>query len=419
MPAGLTSTACRTSCIYLLVFTFLVFSTLRPVPVRGQSEEPPACQKGTVIIYVNGMFNERADAQDSQLFLQFLVPASSLEPDHPELVSFDLAYNQSEVWYQQLSQVAVQKIQNEFASIWNWLGSIEIAPDWFTEAVLDINRNFVNSINDPDLQSHLVKYRSYLDEGNRIVLVSHSQGNFYANLAYAQLQSEFGSNVGIVQVATPASSNFSGGPWTTFFDDLVMAAVRASVGALPPNILTPGIGLPPDGDLLGHNFIKAYMRVGASRTKIISDIVSVGTSLQYPTPTSQTGVITITLTWGSEPDVDLHVFEPGGTHVYYANKNGQNGDLDTDDVTGFGPEHYFVSCDRLVEGDYRIGVNYFAGEGPEVARIDFKAGTEVAQTSRALSTAIGTAGDNSPIIVGVVRVRKNDEGRFVFEILPQ
>lgn len=74
----------------------------------------------------------------------------------------------------------------------------------------------------------------------------HSQGNFYANLAYAQLQGEFGSNVGIVQVATPTLSNFSGGPWTTFADDLVIAAIRALVGTAPPNILTPGIGQPPN-----------------------------------------------------------------------------------------------------------------------------------------------------------------------------
>lgn len=113
------------------------------------------------------------------------------------------------------------------------------------------------------------------------------------------------------------------------------------------------------------------------------------------------------------------MFEPGGSHVYYANLTGQNGALDNDDVTGFGPEHYFVSCDRLAEGDYTIGVNYFEGEGPEVARVDFKAGSEVAQRSINLSTAVGPAGDNSPIIVGVVRVRRNDEGRLVFEILSQ
>ena len=415
MPVGLTWTACRTSSIYIVVFTLLAFPTLCPMSVQGQSDDSPACQKGTVIVYGNGMFNDCADAQDSQMQLQFLVPADSLETD-PQLVLYDLAYNHNEVWYQQLSQVAFQRLQNEFSSVWNWLASIEIAPDWFTEAVLEINMDFVDSINDTDLASHIVKYRSYLDEGNRIIIVSHSQGNFYANLAYAQLQSEFGSNVGIVQVATPASSNFSGGPWTTFFDDLIIGAVRVSVGALPPNILTPGIGLPPSGDLLGHNFIKAYLRVGASRTKIISDIVSVGTSLQYPTPRSQSGVITITLTWGAQPDVDLHVFEPGGAHVYYANRNGQNGFLDTDDVTGFGPEHYFVSCDTLSEGDYTIGVNYFRGSGPEVARIDFKAGPEIAQRSVGLSTAVGSAGDNSPIIVGVVRVRRNAEGRLIFEI---
>lgn len=31
------------------------------------------------------------------------------------------------------------------------------------------------------------------------------------------------------------------------------------------------------------------------------------------------GIITAMLTWGSNPDIDLHVFEPNGTHVYYTN----------------------------------------------------------------------------------------------------
>ena len=418
MPVGLTSTACRTSGICLLVLALLAFSTLRPLPVKGQSEDPPGCEKGTVVIHVNGMFTDELDAEDNLAHLQYFGPDTELEDD-PDLVFYDLAYNHNEPTFQQLSQVFIQRLQNDYSSFWNWLASIEIAPDWFTQAVLDINKDFVSSINDSDLQGHIQKYRSYLDEGNRIVLVPHSQGNFYANLAYAQLQGEFGANIGIVQVATPTLSNFSGGPHTTFFDDLVMAAIRALIGTAPPNILTPGIGLPPNGDLLGHSFIKSYLRVGASRSKIFNDIVNVGTSLEYPTPRSQSGVITITLTWGSEPDVDLHVFEPGGTHVYYANKSGQNGALDTDDVTGFGPEHYFVSCDTLAEGDYIIGVNYFEGDGPEVARIDFKAGSEVAQRSITLSTAVGTAGDNSPIRVGVVRVRRNDEGRRVFEIVTQ
>lgn len=44
------------------------------------------------------------------------------------------------------------------------------------------------------------------------------------------------------------------------------------------------------------------------------------------------GPITITLTWDIQMDIDLHIIEPDGTHVYWMNKTGNNGRLDVDDV---------------------------------------------------------------------------------------
>ena len=49
------------------------------------------------------------------------------------------------------------------------------------------------------------------------------------------------------------------------------------------------------------------------------------------------GPITITFTWDVPFDIDLHVIEPDGTHVYWINKKGNSGYLDVDDVTGYGP----------------------------------------------------------------------------------
>ena len=67
------------------------------------------------------------------------------------------------------------------------------------------------------------------------------------------------------------------------------------------------------------------------------------------------------MTWGSQPDVDLHVTEPNEFHVFYGSTRGPSGYLDVDDVTGFGPEHFYVSCGTLETGTYAIGVNYYSG----------------------------------------------------------
>jgi uncharacterized protein YfaP (DUF2135 family) len=125
------------------------------------------------------------------------------------------------------------------------------------------------------------------------------------------------------------------------------------------------------------------------------------------------------LTWGSEPDVDLHVFEPGGSHVYYADRQGNNGFLDRDDVTAFGPEHYYASCSTLRAGTYRVGVNYYRGFSTEIARIEIDAGLLNRKFSRVLTTSRGSSGDNSPIPVARIIVTGDEQRGFSFQVIEE
>jgi Flp pilus assembly protein TadD len=76
----------------------------------------------------------------------------------------------------------------------------------------------------------------------------------------------------------------------------------------------------------------------------------------------------ITMTWDTDGnDVDLHVVDPAGEHVYYANRNAPSGiELLEDIVQGFGPE--VVRTDRVVPGPYHVGVKYFAAGPMGIAR---------------------------------------------------
>ncbi|HYR08546.1 MAG TPA: VIT domain-containing protein, partial [Longimicrobium sp.] len=71
----------------------------------------------------------------------------------------------------------------------------------------------------------------------------------------------------------------------------------------------------------------------------------------------------ITMTWDTDGnDVDLHVVDPAGAHVYYAERRAPSGiELLEDIVQGFGPE--VVRTDRVIPGTYHVGVKYFAA-GP-------------------------------------------------------
>jgi len=86
------------------------------------------------------------------------------------------------------------------------------------------------------------------------------------------------------------------------------------------------------------------------------------------------GPITITLTWDYQPDMDLHVLEPDGTHVYWAHKTGISGHLDVDDTSSYGPEHYYTNC-NLKTGNYTVYLYFYSGYATSSTITTISAGT--------------------------------------------
>ncbi len=394
------------------------------------------CQGKTLVVYGNGMFNTPYGAKVSMLKLQNTfknsLPASSTL--RAELAPFKLAYADnggatgpgSLSGLRQLLEVYIQKRGDSTSYFWRLLASIDIAPTWFQQAMKNIAAQATTRVyaNDADLQSHLnTIYRPALQEGKRVLIVSHSQGNFYANAAYSALSGQFAANVGNVQVASPASFVASGGPYVTASEDLVIGAITAAaalgvpgiVPPLPANVTNAGDGT--SQDVMGHSFTKHYMRGFSTQPMILSNMSAMLQSLQYPQATLASGAVTVTLTWTHATDVDLHVFEPSGAHVFYARRQGVNGFLDVDNTWGFGPEHYFIACNTIQPGNYAVGVNYYSGSArPETATVQIKAGTAVKSFSRVLAAPRFSGGNASPVPVANIAVTKNPLGGFDYTV---
>lgn len=80
-----------------------------------------------------------------------------------------------------------------------------------------------------------------------------------------------------------------------------------------------------------------------------------------------------TLIWDTDADLDLHVIEPGGSHIYWEFRDGKKGgELDVDDVDGQGPENVYWKKGVGPEGEYRWWVHYYGGSGGRIRKTAWK-----------------------------------------------
>jgi len=363
------------------------------------------------------MFNDQETATESYKELEDYVRLVGNLPEDEWI--FDVSYNHDEKLFS-IFQVFRQRQGESASTFWRWINGLSLAPDWFREKALELaSRGDMNqAFRDADLRRHVQRYKTVLMEGSRVLVIGHSQGNLYANSAYTILANDSDdlpmNAFGLVAVATPSSRVAGGGPHITRTDDLVINSVRFFYsGTLDGNVSNSNA----DSDWKHHSFIDAYLDGDRSGPMIISSVLSKANSLSWPNPMVGSGPITVTLTWGDQPDVDLHVYEPDGSHVYYAALQGRSGYLDYDDVTSWGPEHYYVvSCDTLASGTYRVGVNYYRGSAPESANVMIQAGDIIKDYTIHLSQAEGSAGNDNPEGVANIEVVGDPVNGYTFTV---
>lgn len=409
-----------TSVRYFLIILSSIASLLTE-PAYGQDIARFCSQKDSTIFFGNGVWKPKWQAKIDLGNFENVV-SSIYSAEEFQKIDFDLAYNTTALFgVADLFESFIQDISTDATAFWRSLAGLIPMPTSLQATIL----NFATLIDkaallsNQDLSTQVTAYQKSILEGKKVIVVSHSQGNFFANQAHGNLSSSEKNSFGIVSVANPDSFVAGEDPpiYTTLCEDfiwgipgaLVFNVINNPAECDPSPLTTPNVS--------AHNFIESYLAPNSnSESQILSDIVSVRAGLSPPANTAGQGIITVTLTWGPQPDVDLHAFEPNGAHVYYANLVGPSGFLDVDDVTSFGPEHYFVGCDTLETGNYRIGVNYFRGSAPEVANVLIQAGLNSRGSSVFLPTALGFSGDANPKAVGTIVVTGSRQNGFGFDI---
>ena len=419
--------------IGLLLTLFLLLWT-GVLAQEDEDERECTDDKDITIFYVNGVLNTESDATRAMNHLRHLyVEHYELRfgEDEADKIQFRLAYNHTSGVVDDINRVFAfhdsqqsQTVRNLEPGVWRSIR--EIVNYGQSEGVSKLREQEFNSLNQAlsDISTHLNFYQKEYTEGRKVLIVAHSEGNFFANFAHEALPSLIQDSTKIVAVATPAAvvqGNFR--IYTTFRQDQVINYFR--------ELLVVDRPLPGNLDICeertdflggttfktrGHGFVEDYMGCSNSRTQIFRDMDNSIAVATKPPQLARDSIITVTLTWGDEPDVDLHVYEPSGWHVFYANPIGPLGGLDVDDTDARGPEHYFASCQTLQPGVFRVGVNYFHGFEPEQATLIVQAGQVTRRFIVDLPSARGSGGDTTPIIVCNIIVEGSQDEGFKFSI---
>lgn len=257
-----------------------------------------------------------------------------------------------------------------------------------------------------DYAAHRLRLRALHALGRGVLLVGHSQGNFFLNAAYRALPDP--ASLAAVHIA-PASARING-PHLLSGNDLVIAALRGVVPGAPP---PPNLWiLPSTRDASGHRLIETYLDADRNGRPAAGALMADGLlALKAPEPRASPGFFTATLAWDGEGDIDLHVLEPGGDHVHYGARLGASGTLDLDNTAGHGPEHYHATCDpqRLQAGIFSVGLNNYAAPAGRQAMLQIATADQgVVRTVQVdAGPPRGEAGDSSPLIVLRVAVARS------------
>jgi len=274
------------------------------------SDDYPVCENvGSTIIYGNGVFTDEPTALLSMFKLRDTLKTHATIEEYSQL-SFDLAYNRHEGYVSDLLEAMKQKLRSDadegsFTSIFTGALStsvkildfvtLDLIPDDFVNSLAEISGEFDPSvITDFDTLQHLSIYQSAIAKGQKVIVVPHSQGNFFVNRAYEALTEEEKKSFGIVSVANPDTKvNGEGVYSTAHIEPIAEGDDRAYTtsdedrivnllvqGALPHNVDNE---YNFSDDPTGHYFTTSYLAPNsASRTSIIKKIRAANDQLIQP-----------------------------------------------------------------------------------------------------------------------------------------
>ena len=218
--------------------------------------------KNIAVFFGNGIQTDQNSAQASLKLLKNELGTAY----NGQTIRYDLAYNATSGLAADLGQSVLQAQIQWDSQISGWLNRIGVSPDWFTAWYKKFLLS-ATTVVASELTDHVNAYRNAILSGQKVVVVAHSQGNFYVNEAKKLLALELTAaeikSFGIYSVANPANNvGGEGAPYLTNSNDIIQLVP----GSLSPNwILRTASGTTVDSigltsvSILAHLFNETYI----------------------------------------------------------------------------------------------------------------------------------------------------------------
>ena len=305
--------------LILIGFLSAIFTSFAVSVSASAAAQSCANDLKPAIFHINGINTTEKQAQDNAAAL--LETTSSRSIPNDVYLAYNWSYSQYLPWMtggivdaldatiQGLLSAAQGGLKYSFSLVtkalffWDTTGIADDVNGTLQKTVDNMVTTIMSftDIKAGNISSIISDINSQTTSATPLLLVPHSQGNFYANAIYNDLATN--RAVKIVGVATPAPFTAGSGDYVNSRNDRVVTSIVKT--ARPWNVDIPST----DKDAMGHSFTDVYLDPGLAvgRQMILDKIQA---ALAQLVPASGTP-LTITLSWSDSIPLTLWVGDGG------------------------------------------------------------------------------------------------------------
>ena len=213
------------------------------------------------LYYANGMLGNSLKSEQKAWDVYVETIQSSVPALDIERVNSKIAYNASELWGGgDVIEVLFQRIIGDTVS---WLKVQDMFKEYVDENnLIEVLDSLSQAYNFSDLSTQVKNYKENISNGHGVIVVAHSQGNFFTNKAFEYLDDWMKPYFHMTGVASPSIVVANNGPRVSFDNDPVPLVALAPTTIVNKNRFHAVSGL----DLPHFNYHSFTYYLGAAVT---------------------------------------------------------------------------------------------------------------------------------------------------------